>query len=296
MKRNLIVGIPLLVALAGFTLTISAQTAERKTLTLDGAEHLIAAAKAHAAQVNAPGGVIAVVDSGGNLMALERLDGTFAAGANISIGKARTAVLFQKPTKVFEDIINKGRTAMAALPDSFFTPLQGGIPVIVDNQIIGGIGVSGASSAAQDEEIAIAGADSAKDFGGESGMTSNLPVSFFAHNDVDAAFSKGSVLFDGSGGRNYMVHASRREGPGMVEVHTKDTDIVYVLKGSATIVTGGTMVDGKTTAPNEIRGREINGGDTRALAAGDVMIIPNGVPHWFKEVQAPFLYYVVKVR
>ena len=283
-------------ALAGLALTASAQTAEKKTLTLDGAEHLIAAAKAHAKQVNAPGGVIAVVDSGGNLMALERLDGTFAAGANISIGKARTAVLFQKPTKVFEDIINKGRTAMAALPDTFFTPLQGGIPVTADGQIIGGIGVSGASSAAQDEEIAIAGADAAKDFGAGSAMTPSLPVSFFPHNDVDAAFGKGAVLFDGSGGRNYMVHASRREAPGAVEVHVKDTDILYVLKGSATIVTGGTMVDGKPTAPNEIRGREINGGESRNLAPGDVMIIPNGVPHWFKEVQAPFLYYVVKVQ
>ena len=286
----------MVVALLGMGSAALAQTAEKKTLTLDGAERVIAAAKAHAAQVSAPGGVIAVVDAGGNLMALERLDGTFAAGANISIGKARTAVLFQKPTKVFEDIINKGRTAMVALPDSFFTPLQGGIPISVDNQIIGGVGVSGTSSAAQDEEIAIAGADAAKSFGGDPAMSSSLPVSYFAKHDVDQAFSKGAVLFDGSGGRNYMVHASRREAPGMVEVHTKDTDILYVLKGSATIVTGGTMVDGKLIAADEIRGREITGGDTRSLVPGDAMIIPNGVPHWFKQVQAPFLYYVVKVR
>ena len=271
------------------------QTADRKTLTLDGAERVIAAAKAKAQEVKAPGGVIAVVDAGGNLMALARLDGTFAAGANISIGKARTAVLFQKPTKVFEDIINKGRTAMAALPDSFFTPLQGGIPVILDRQIIGGVGVSGASSAAQDEELAIAGAEAAKTFGSE-GAAVLLPVTYFPKKDVDEGFAKGSVLFDGAGGRNYMVHASRRETPGMVEVHTKDTDILYVLKGTATVVTGGTMVDGKTIAPDEIRGREITGGETRKLVPGDAMIIPNGVPHWFKEVQAPFLYYVVKVR
>src|SRR5713101_873188 len=90
--------------------------------------------------------------------------------------------------------------------------------------------------------------------------------------------------------------ASRREGPGMVEVHTKDADILYVLKGSATIVTGGTMVDGKPIAADEIRGREITSGETRQLVPGDVMIMPNGVPHWFKEVKAPFLYYVVKVR
>jgi len=114
--------------------------------------------------------------------------------------------------------------------------------------------------------------------------------------DVDEGFAKGSVLFDGADGRNYMVHASRRETRGMVEVHTKDTDILYVLKGTATVVTGGTMVEGKNIAPDEIRGREITGGETRNLVPGDAMIIPNGVPHWFKEVQAPFLYYVVKVR
>jgi glc operon protein GlcG len=98
-----------------------------------------------------------VVDEGGNLVAVERLDNTFAAGANISIGKARTAALFKRPTKFFEDVINKGRTAMATLPD--FTPLQGGIPIIVDGQVVGAVGVSGAASAQQDEELAIAGAN-----------------------------------------------------------------------------------------------------------------------------------------
>lgn len=282
-------------ALAG---TARAQVADKKSLTLDGAKRVIAAAEAYAKQNKAPGGVIAVVDAGGNLMALERLDGTFAAGANISIGKARTSVLFQKPTKVFEDIINKGRTAMAALPDSFFTPLQGGIPVVYDGQIIGGVGVSGAMSAAQDEELAIAGAEAAKGFGENSmAMMSTLPVSYLTKKEVDAAFDKGAVLFNGdNGARNYMVHASRREAPGMVEVHTKDTDILYVLKGSATIVTGGTMVDGKTIASDEIRGREISGGETRQLVPGDAMIIPNNVPHWFKGIEGPFLYYVIKVR
>src|SRR5215469_16835392 len=71
-----------------------AQIAERKSLTLDGARKVIAAAEQYAKENKAPGAVIAVVDAGGNLMALERLDDTFAAGANISIGKARTAVLF----------------------------------------------------------------------------------------------------------------------------------------------------------------------------------------------------------
>jgi glc operon protein GlcG len=81
------------------------------------------------------------------------------------MGKARTAVLFQKPTKVFEDIINKGRTTMVALED--FTPMQGGIPIVVKGEIIGGIGVSGTASAQQDEEVAIAGAEAAKKFGAE---------------------------------------------------------------------------------------------------------------------------------
>jgi len=272
------------------------QTVESRTITLEGAESLIAAAKAKAREVKAPGGVIAVVDSGGSLVALARLDGTFAAGATISIGKARTAVLFQKPTKIFEDLINKGRTAMTALPDSLFTPLQGGVPVVVAGQIVGGIGVSGASSAAQDEELAIAGAEAAKLFAANGEMTTRLPVSYFPKSEVDEAFAKGAVLFDGDGARNYMVHTSRRVSPGLVEVHTRDTDILYVREGSATIVTGGTMIDGKAIATEEIRGRDIAGGETRSLVPGDVMIIPSGVPHWFKEVNGPFLYYVIKVR
>lgn len=134
---------------------VQAQVVTKKVLTLEGAKKAIAAAVAEGKKANATG-VIAVVDDGGNLMVLERLDGTFAAGANISIGKARTAALFKKPTKFFEDVIGKGRTAMLAVD---FTPLQGGIPIMVDGQVVGGIGVSGASSAQQDEEFAIAGAN-----------------------------------------------------------------------------------------------------------------------------------------
>ena len=103
------------------------------------------------------------------------------------------------------------------------------------------------------------------------------------------------MLFDGAG-RNYMVHASRRDGAGQAEVHVQDTDIIYVLEGSTTFVTGGTVVEGKTTAPDEIRGTAVKGGETRRLGKGDVIIVPNGTPHWFKEVEGPVLYYVVKVR
>lgn len=142
--------------------TSQAQVGDKKALTLDGAKKIIAAAVAEAKSKNAPGSAIAVVDDGGNLVALERLDNTFPAGANISIGKARTAALFKRPTKVFEDIINKGRTTMVALPD--FTPLQGGVPIVYEGEVIGAIGVSGAASAQQDEEIAIAGANAVKSF------------------------------------------------------------------------------------------------------------------------------------
>jgi glc operon protein GlcG len=129
----------------------------KHTLTLDGAKKAADAAVAYAKSNGAPGSAIAVVDDGGHLLYFVRLDGTFTASPNISIGKAKTAVLFKKPTKDFEDIINKGRFAMTALPPDF-TPLQGGVPIKHGDHIIGAIGVSGAKSAAQDEEVAYAGA------------------------------------------------------------------------------------------------------------------------------------------
>jgi glc operon protein GlcG len=125
--------------------------------------------------------------------------------------------------------------------------------------------------------------------------SSSDAVRYFDHETVAAAFDRGAVLDDGSG-RNYMVHASRREAPGKAEIHTRDTDIIYALAGSATLVTGGLVVGGETIAPDEVRGSAIEGGEKRRLRAGDVIIVPNGTPHWFQEVAAPFTYYVVKVR
>lgn len=268
----------------------AAQVSSVKTLNLDGAQKVIAAAEAEARRSGGTA-VIAIVDAGGNLMALQRLDGTFDAGANISIGKARTAVQFKKPTKFFEDIIKNGRTAMVTVD---FTPLQGGVPIVYEGEVIGGIGVSGAANAQRDEEVATAGANAIS----ESPKTSSaLPnVEFYDRQTVDAAFARGAVLFDGNGGRNYMVHASRREGPGQVEIHTKDADVIYVLGGTADLITGGTVERPNEVAANEIRGASITGGDERHLSKGDVMIVPSGVPHWFKQVDAPFTYYVVKVR
>jgi glc operon protein GlcG len=129
------------------------------TLTLEGAKRAAAVAIAYARSHGAPGGAIAIVDAGGHTLYLERLDGTFAAAADVSVGKARTAVNFQKPTRNLEDAINKGRPALLPVGEvTWFTPLQGGVPVVLNGRVVGGIGVSGAASQQQDEEIAMAGA------------------------------------------------------------------------------------------------------------------------------------------
>ncbi len=109
---------------------------------------------------------------------------------------------------------------------------------------------------------------------------------------VREAFAKGAPLLETAG---YKVHASRRETAGQTEVHERDTDVIYVLEGSAAFVTGGSVVEPKTVAPGETRGSAIVGGTTRELLPGEVVVVPNGVPHWFESVRGPLLYYVVKV-
>jgi glc operon protein GlcG len=145
----------LALVLLAATARAESPTVERVVLTIEGAKKAAAAAVAEA-RAHQDAGAIAIVDEGGNLLYLERLDGTFPAGANVSIGKARTAALFQKPTAAFEEIIKGGRTPMIALVD--FTPLQGGVPIVVGNRVIGAIGVSGAASQQRDEAVAKAGA------------------------------------------------------------------------------------------------------------------------------------------
>src|SRR5881227_2083767 len=272
-----------------------AQIVEKKSLNLDGAKKAIAAAVEYAKKNNAPGGVVAVVDEGGNLMALERLDGTFAMGATISIGKARTAVLFKKPTRVFEELINKGRTAMTALDG--FTPLIGGIPIVIDGQVVGGVGVSGAASANQDEELALAGANALMGSAAHTEMPLLLtppPATaaiFIDSKKIAAAFMKGMPLLETAG---YKVHASRRVEPGQAEIHTLDTDVIYVVEGAATLVTGGKVPDTKEIAPNEIRGSKIEGGQEHHIGKGDVVIIPNRLPHQFSAVTGELHYFVCK--
>jgi uncharacterized protein GlcG (DUF336 family) len=127
----------------------------KKVLTLEVARKVAAAAEAEAKKRGARV-VIVVVDDGGHVILLERLDDTQVASVEVGIGKARTAAIFRRPSKVFEDQVKSGRVAALALPGA--TPLQGGIPLIVDGKVIGAIGVSG-ETPQEDEDIAKAGAD-----------------------------------------------------------------------------------------------------------------------------------------
>jgi quercetin dioxygenase-like cupin family protein len=108
-----------------------------------------------------------------------------------------------------------------------------------------------------------------------------------------AGFAKGGTVLNTGA---FQILTSHRIEPGAVEVHAQYGDIMYVVEGSATIVTGGTVVDGKTTAPGEIRGKSITGGKTNHLVPGDVLVIQAGTPHWFQQVDKLVSYYVVKPR
>jgi mannose-6-phosphate isomerase-like protein (cupin superfamily) len=138
-------------------------------------------------------------------------------------------------------------------------------------------------------------------FGGGEPQTPQAPapihpstskITIVPNTAVDDAFKKGVGFVESS---EFKINAGRRDVPGGAEVHGRDTDIFYILEGQAVLVTGGTVEGGKTTAPNEIRGTGITGGDSQTVKKGDVVVIPRGLPHWFKEVpQAPMLYFVVK--
>lgn len=289
--NRLLASSPLLIVLnLGFGCVHAADFVERPTLTIDGAKTVASAAIRYAHERAAPGAAVAIVDAGGVLLYAERIDGTFQNAASISIGKARTAVLFGKPTRVFEDLVNKGRYAMLALPETAsFTPLMGGVPIELDGQVAGAIGVSGAANAAQDDEIAtVAAADFAK-----AHTPDGAGVTVVPRATVDAGFGNDATLLRGE---DFRVEASHRSGPGEAEIHRHDTDIFYVLKGSADLVVGGTVAGEHPIAEGELRGAGIEGGESRHIAAGDVIVIPRGVPHWFRKVSAPFTYYVVKVQ
>jgi len=133
-----------------------AQTASNKTLTLEAAKKIITEARKYGVSVNAPHGgpSIAVVDRGGNLLLVERPETTFAGSAMVAYEKAHTAAMFETQTQNMENAIKSGRTPLITVG---YVMLEGGVPIVVNGEIVGAIGVSGAASSAQDVEIAVAG-------------------------------------------------------------------------------------------------------------------------------------------
>jgi glc operon protein GlcG len=131
----------------------AAQLVEKKTVGLTAARKMVAAAEAEAAK-NGWTMVVAVLDDGGNLVALERMDGTQLGSVDVAQAKALTALRFKRPTLAFQDRVNKGEPNVLSL--GHITAVQGGLPIIVDGKVIGAIGASGGQSP-QDEQCAKAG-------------------------------------------------------------------------------------------------------------------------------------------
>jgi uncharacterized protein GlcG (DUF336 family) len=250
----------------------------KRELTLQVANQLADAAQAEAEKRNAAV-VITVVDDGGYPIVLRRLDNTQVASVQVGIDKARTAAIYRRPSKDFEDQVKNGRVSALALAGG--VPLQGGLPIKVDGVVVGAIAASG-NTPQEDEDIAAAGL---------AALEAPKEAHYFPAALVDVAFSKGSPILETS---SYKVNASRRDTPGLAEVHLYETDVIHVLKGSSTLVVGGSLIDPRVTAFGEVRGKGIVGGTSYALKPGDVMVVPPHTPHWFKEVTAPFLYYTVK--
>jgi glc operon protein GlcG len=123
-----------------------------QVLTLDDVKRIAAAAEAEAL-ANGWAVSIAVCDAGGHPLWLQRMDGAAAMSATVAPGKARTSAISGKPSKVYEDMVNGGRTAALSMP---ITPLEGGEPIVIDGTVIGAVGVSGVK-AAEDAQIARAG-------------------------------------------------------------------------------------------------------------------------------------------
>jgi mannose-6-phosphate isomerase-like protein (cupin superfamily) len=108
---------------------------------------------------------------------------------------------------------------------------------------------------------------------------------------VAAAIAKGGNLVSAS---DLTVLGAHRDAAGQVEVHDKETDVIYMIEGDATFVTGGKMVGGRQSRPNQWIGSDITGGESRTLHKGDIIVVPAGTPHWFKQVPKSVNYLVVK--
>ncbi len=154
MRTRTVVGLLVVALLLVAAMMAMAELPTKQVLTLDAAKKIVAAAEAEAKKRGSTV-VIVVVDDGGHVLLLERLDDTQVASVEVGIGKARTAAIFRRPSKVFEDQVREGRVAALALPGA--TPLQGGVPLLLNGKVIGAIGVSG-NTPQEDEDIAKAGA------------------------------------------------------------------------------------------------------------------------------------------
>jgi mannose-6-phosphate isomerase-like protein (cupin superfamily) len=119
-----------------------------------------------------------------------------------------------------------------------------------------------------------------------------LTSSAFLSHDKVAGCATGGTFINTP---EYMIQCSHRNGPGVVEIHKKETDIIYVIDGTATFVTGGTATGLSATEGDQPRGKDITGGQVHNLVKGDIIAVPAGQPHWFKEVPKEVSYYVVKV-
>jgi uncharacterized protein GlcG (DUF336 family) len=259
------------VSIAGAAADFS--TAEARALTQEGAK-LVAEVVGEAAAARGVAPVVSTVDAGGALIYLHRPDAAQVASVDVTTDKARTAAIYRRPSKDFEDQASGGRPSALHLARA--VPLQGGMPIVVEGEIVGGVGVSGATSADEDQELAVIGANAL------SSGTNGHEAQYFSRADLARKFAKGGLLLETPG---YKIDAGRRDAPGAPELHEREVDVMRVVEGSATVVTGG-----------EIQGERIEGGEKRELAAGDVLAIPSGVPHQFVEVSDPFLYFVVKVE
>ena len=125
-----------------------------------------------------------------------------------------------------------------------------------------------------------------------TGADGPAAVTYMDHDKAAVALEKGGSI---ARAQDYTVSGAHRAMAGQVEVHEKETDIFYVTDGEATFITGGTMVGGKTTKTGQWLGTDIQGGETHHLTKGDVVVIPAGTPHWFKEVPKSMNYLLVKV-
>src|SRR5262249_41937149 len=103
----------------------------------------------------------------------------------------------------------------------------------------------------------------------------------------------GGLLLDAGA---YKLDAGRRDSPGEVEYHAHTVDVMHVVDGNATVVTGGEMLGARSVGDGEIRAQSVTGGHEHELSTGDVLAVPAGVPHQFTRVSHPFLYFVVKVE